>query len=248
MRVLAVLVALPLLVGSVATASAADDPLAPLAGRWRCTTIDGRFADRSYFLHEAAFGPRAGSKEVYGRDDFTDASGAARTATERISENGPGAVVESTEGTAAASALSLPLTFSSQVQNQPFSLTYTVSGNTMERTVSRGNATVADDRCVRQPDPAPPAGCTAQPVLTSVVRQANPIYPKAALDAKARGTVNVRVIMDDQSRVLWTEVIDSSSPLLTDAALQAARDSTYRTMTVNCAPIPSEEKFTVSFG
>jgi hypothetical protein len=250
MRTLAALAAIPLLVTSLAAATPAadEDPLKPLAGRWRCTAADGRFSDRAYFLHDVAFGPRVGAKEVYGRVELTDSYGIPRSAVERIGENGYGASVEAPEGSGSASSLAFPLRFSGQGQYAAFGLTYAVDRNTMQRTVTRGGATVSDERCIRQPDPVPDATCTTGPVLTTTVHQVTPAYPKEALAAKVTGPVHVRVVMDDQSRVVWTDVIDSASPLLTPAAVQAARDSTYKTMVVNCTPMPSEEYFTVKFG
>jgi hypothetical protein len=258
MRTLAALAAIPLLATSLLTATAAadEDPLTPLAGRWRCTAADGRFTDRAYFLHEVAFGASTGTKEAYGRAELTDGNGIPQTAFERITETGYGATVTEdgygatfkAPGAAAASSLVFPLRFIGTGPYAATALAYTIDRNALQRTVTRGGATVADERCIRQPDPVQDPTCTGATVPTATINQVTPAYPKKALASRVTGLVHIRVIMDDQSRVVWTDVTDSASPLLTDAALQAARDSTYLTMVVHCAPRPSEEYFTVKFG
>jgi len=79
------------------------------------------------------------------------------------------------------------------------------------------------------------------------VHAEKPVYPAEAVARRAQGTVYVRVVLDDRSRVLWANAYKSADPSLSESATIAARDSTFRTAIRNCRPIASVYEFTVDY-
>jgi TonB family protein len=56
-----------------------------------------------------------------------------------------------------------------------------------------------------------------------------PEYPKAALDNNIQGDVTIRITIGSDGKILYSAIASSSgNPLLDDAGLMAARESTYR--------------------
>src|SRR5438270_598696 len=83
---------------------------------------------------------------------------------------------------------------------------------------ARGADTVIDEeRCTREPEPAATA-CPQPNVPATVVHAAEPQYPAAAYAKRAKGVVQVRVVLDDRSRVLWADVEHSDEPMFNDSA------------------------------
>jgi outer membrane biosynthesis protein TonB len=80
-----------------------------------------------------------------------------------------------------------------------------------------------------------------------MLKAAEPFYPAQALATHAEGVVQVLVVLDDRSRVVWTEVQSSPSVLLNDEAVRSARSSTYRGAIHNCRPVPATYIFSVDF-
>ncbi|HEV2799401.1 MAG TPA: energy transducer TonB [Pyrinomonadaceae bacterium] len=74
--------------------------------------------------------------------------------------------------------------------------------------------------------PAPPAPFTRAPISGGLLNNKTlskpaPLYPQAAVAANASGTVEVRVLVDENGRVISAKAI-SGHPLLRDAAVDAA--------------------------
>jgi hypothetical protein len=240
-------VVLPLVLGSLGAAP--PDSLGSLGGHWRCAVAGGRPAERSYFPVTAKTGPAAGRRQVFGREDTTEPDGAPSTSFERMVENVGGDIsIASVEGQGTA-ANATPLRFAGRAYDgdATMEIAYAISGDTMRRTAKRGAATVDDETCTREPEPQPIASCPRPDVPAQTLRTIEPTTPLEAYAAKVKGLVQVRVVLDDRSRVLWADVVSSASPLFNDVAVQAARGSTFRTATVNCRPVASEYIFSVDF-
>lgn len=240
--------AVPLLFASLGAAP--PDSLSPIVGHWRCTVVGGRPAERSYFLVNGKLGANPIRREVFGRQDTTESDGAASTSFERIAEDDGGVVtVYSVEGTGTAQNGATPLRFTGRAYDgdATMELAYTVTGDAMRRTAKRGSATVDDETCARELEAAPVAACPRPNAPARTVHVIEPTTPADAYAAKVKGLVQVRIVLDDRSNVLWADIVRSASPLLNSSALQAARGSTYRTATVNCRPIPSEYIFSVDY-
>ncbi len=101
------------------------------------------------------------------------------------------------------------------------------------------------------PDPAPsatrPPACAQPNVAAATVEPAVPETPPIAAQQGISGDVTVLVSLDEHSRVTGAHVISSPSSLLDDAALRAARDSTFRTEIRDCRPIAADYAFIVEF-
>ncbi len=62
----------------------------------------------------------------------------------------------------------------------------------------------------------------------SFATQARPEYPRLAVARREQGTVRLMVHLDGEGRLLHVEIVESAGPRLDQAALEAARASTYR--------------------
>jgi TonB family protein len=99
----------------------------------------------------------------------------------------------------------------------------------------------------------------AAPPATEPPTCANPNVDAATLDAVApdtppiaaqqgiSGDVTVLVSLDAQSHVTGARIMRSPSALLNDAALRAARASTFRTEIRDCRPVAADYAFIVEF-
>lgn len=73
-----------------------------------------------------------------------------------------------------------------------------------------------------------------------------PTYPKAAVEADIQGQVIIAVTVGSDGRLLASSIRSSSgSTMLDDAALDAARESTFRPPTLNGVAI--QRSYTVSY-
>jgi len=123
-------------------------------------------------------------------------------------------------------------------------------GGDLRRTFAYQNGTgwfpYSVERCT--PGATPPAAdaCIAQryPATTLEAALAKPwLVPPMA----PSGRVVVLVSLDEHSRIVGTKVLRTPSPELNMAALQAVRDSRFRTAIVDCKPIAADYIFTVDF-
>ncbi len=238
----------PVLLASLGAAPQPDS-FAQLDGHWHCTVAGARPAQRAYFLLPVARG-HTGKREMFGRQETTEADGTPSASLEHLLEDANGHVtIEALEGKGTSSDAVAPLHVAGRSfdGDTTMELTYVVTGDTMRRTATRGSATVDDERCTRDPEPPAAPNCDRPNVPATVLHADEAEFPMEAYVAKAKGAVYVRVVLDDRSRVIWTDVESTASPLLSDAALQAARNSTYRTQVVNCRPIAAQYLFGVEF-
>jgi outer membrane biosynthesis protein TonB len=103
------------------------------------------------------------------------------------------------------------------------------------------------------PAPGPTVAPTATPacahpnVPASTVEAANVDTPSLAQQNGISGVVDVIVRLDEHSHVVAAQIAHSASPLLNDAALRAARASTFRTEVRDCLPVAAEYIFSVEF-
>ena len=73
-----------------------------------------------------------------------------------------------------------------------------------------------------------------------------PPYPEEARAAKASGTVQVGVVIDEKGRVVWARAI-SGHPLLQDAARKAACRARYSPTQISGRPIKSQTVINYNF-
>jgi TonB family protein len=243
-----VLAMLALVAGAVAPAGAASPPAPGLEGHWRCTGSAIPVTERSFYT----VGPWAARtvREIFSAADRTLPNGTPVTDFERIAETPDGTIrVESVDGSgtlSAPTATQWRFTGRSFDDAAPFTLTYSLEGSTLHRVATRGASTVDDERCTREPV-APVATCANPNVAARTVHADEPEYPDEAVPKRASGTVYVRVVLDDRSRVLWADVMQSPDPSLDRSALITARDATYQTAVRDCRPIAAVYVFGVEY-
>ena len=98
------------------------------------------------------------------------------------------------------------------------------------------------------PVPTPtPLTCARPNVDAATLHAVEPDTPPLAQQQGISGTVQVVVSLDAQSHVVNTKVQSSPSAILNNAALAAARQSTFQTQIVNCKPIAADYIFSVEF-
>lgn len=233
--------------------AAADVPAA-LDGHWSCSGTGAPATKRSYFTARAGGnGVAKHPREVFAAADQTEADGRPSTSFEHMTERPDHTLaVESVEGEGTAPpsvSAAAPLRFAGRTSDDTasFTLTYSVNGDTMHRTATRGNAVVADERCTREPAPPVAATCEHPTVPATVLHAASPNYPATAIGTGAKGIVTARVVLDDRSRVVWADVLRSDNPVFDQTAMRSARESTYRTAVRECRPVPAIYLFTVDF-
>ncbi|MBV8749911.1 MAG: TonB family protein [Candidatus Eremiobacteraeota bacterium] len=254
MRSFGPLVLAVLLVLSATTqypAHAAEDTLHALQGHWHCTGTGVRPTERSFFeVHSDELG-HPNRREVFSAADSADASGVPYTAFERIQESEDhSAHIESSEGNGSTTSTDMsPLRFTGRTfdDRAPLTISYDVNDATLHRTVTEGTAITDDETCTRDHAMPVDPNCPRPNVPAHVIHAVEPNYPADAIATRAQGVVVVRVVLDDQSRVLWADVLSSASPVFNDVAVQAARDSTYRTAVRDCRPIAALYAFSVDF-
>jgi protein TonB len=100
------------------------------------------------------------------------------------------------------------------------------------------------------PEGAPP---TAAQNLVSYVseprklRAVPPVYPELARQARVQGAVVLDCVVDRRGRVAEVNVLNSASPLLNEAAMQAVRQWVYAPTLVDGVPVRLRVKVTVTF-
>jgi TonB family protein len=122
-----------------------------------------------------------------------------------------------------------------------------VGDGTLWRTFSIAGRPYAGEVCAKGAVPPGPALCAVADLPVYVVRAAEPQTPSLAIDAGVRGRVEVLVSVDAGGRVVNAVIKQSPSVVLNDAALGAARASTYRPALHDCKPAPGEYLFAVEF-
>ena len=81
----------------------------------------------------------------------------------------------------------------------------------------------------------------------TVVNAVAPDTPPIAAQQGITGTVVVQISLDANNHLVGAKVTKSPNPLLNNAALAAARQSTFKTEIVNCKPTASDYNYLVEF-
>lgn len=221
-----------------------------LDGHWQCSGANIPPTERSYFTLGSGSAGQHAIREIFGTADRTERNGMPSTSFEHMVELGDHSLsIDSVDGSGHTFPNAhFPLRFSGRSVDgaAPFTLTYELDGATLHRIATRGNAVADDERCTREPEPAPTA-CPRPNLPPVVIKAAEPDYPAAAIPTRVRGTVQVRVILDDRSRVLWADIQSTADPVLNDSARLSARDSTYRTEVRDCRPRAAVYMFAVQY-
>src|SRR5579884_68944 len=131
------------------------------------------------------------------------------------------------------------------------------TGNTQGIPQGQGTAAPAPTAPPATPAPAPPtptpkptptpASCARPNVAATTVHAVEPDTPPMAQQQGITGDVQVIVSLDTNSHITSTKIQSSPSVVLNQAALQAARQSTFQTEIRDCKPIAADYIFTVSF-
>ena len=229
-------------------AQSAPDVLAAMAGRWHCTVAGQHPAERYYYLFPAK--TPGGIRELYGRSETTysvQGDDVPAVAFERIVQKGDGtASVESPDGAGTSSGAG-PLRFALGSRDADSTLTYALDGDVLQRVVASRTATTDNERCVRVAEPPFNPSCTERNSPARMLQAEEPGYPTAAIPTRASGIVHVIVTLDDHSRVIWTQIAQSTNSVFDDEAIRVARLSTYRAEIRDCRPVAARYIFTVEF-
>jgi uncharacterized protein YggE len=94
--------------------------------------------------------------------------------------------------------------------------------------------------------PTPPI-CARPNVAASMLRATEPDVPPMTGQPGTYGTVQVVVSLDADSHIVGARIMSSPSAILNQAALRAARQSTFQTEIRGCRPIAADYIFTVDF-
>jgi hypothetical protein len=122
---------------------------------------------------------------------------------------------------------------------QPVSLSYSVDPGGMRRIARVGTQTLSDDRCTRDVQTAS-ATCATMNAPAATLHAVQPTVAQ-------EGNVQLRLVLDDRGRVVGEDVLAASSPALTQAAILAARDSTFTAAMANCRAVAGQHVFAVQF-
>lgn len=129
--------------------------------------------------------------------------------------------------------------FANALAPQPVSLSYSIDPSGMRRIARVGSQTLSDERCTRDVQTASAACTTASAPAATL----HAVQPTLAQD----GNVQLRLVLDDRGRVVGENVLGASSPALTQAAIFAARDSTFTAAMANCRAVAGEHTLAVQF-
>jgi protein TonB len=116
-----------------------------------------------------------------------------------------------------------------------------------------GTVTGTSFDTIAPPPPPPPPPPSAQPVRVGAgvrqptkIRDAAPLYPPIAREARIEGLVIIEALIDVDGRVQQARVL-RSTPLLDQAALDAVRQWQYTPTLLNGQPVPVLMTVTVTF-
>ncbi len=245
-RVIAIAVVAGSLIATPAAPSSAQSRFG-LDGHWQCSGAGIPSTERSY----VTLGGRDSVREVFGIADRTERNGSPSSSFEHMTELADHSyTVESVEGSGLTDPNAvLPLRFAGRSTDDAttFTLIYSFDGATLHRVATRGSTVVGDERCTREPDPSPTT-CPRPNAPARTIKPVEPYYPAEAVPRRATGLVQVRIVLDDRSRVLWADIARSADPVFNDSARLAARDSTYQTAIRDCRPVAATYIFGVDYG
>ena len=95
--------------------------------------------------------------------------------------------------------------------------------------------------------PIAPATCPQPYVATSLTHTATPHIPAMAFQQGIAGSVHVGVALDERGAYTAGQVISSPSAVLDQAALDAAKRSSFTPAIFRCQPSPSGYEVTIEF-
>jgi TonB family protein len=84
-------------------------------------------------------------------------------------------------------------------------------------------------------------------VPATTINAAEPETPQIAQQQGITGVVIVQVSLDENSKLVSAQVVKTPSAILNNAALAAARQSTFKTRVANCKPVADTYLFQVEF-
>jgi hypothetical protein len=172
-----------------------------------------------------------------------DASGMRFTGQESGARAVPVSEEAATGGTGGSRAMASRIGAQVASIAAPLSFNYTVESSGLRRTVRSGSATLSDDRCTRARDVASAVCSNPNAAATST----HAVVPRSPSGAPQTGSVQMRLVIDDRGLVVGQDVLSSSSPALTGAALFAARDSRFMAAVQSCRAVSSQLVFGVQF-
>jgi len=98
------------------------------------------------------------------------------------------------------------------------------------------------------PVPTPtPIACAVPNADARTISAAEPETPAIAQQQGITGEVVVQVSLDENSHLVSASVVKSPSALLNKAAIDAAKQSTFKTRIANCKPVADTYNFIVDF-
>ena len=97
------------------------------------------------------------------------------------------------------------------------------------------------------PSPPPPPTCAVPNADAKTVNAVQAETPSIAQQQGISGEVTIIVSLDANSKLVSAKVDRSPSAMLNNAALNAAKSSTYKTRVVNCQPVADSYRFIVEF-
>lgn len=97
------------------------------------------------------------------------------------------------------------------------------------------------------PTPTPTPSCANPNVEPRTVNAVPPDIPPIAAQQGITGTVTVQISLDATSKITAAKIVKTPSAVLNNAALQAARNSTFKTEVRNCLPVAADYLFIEDF-
>ena len=97
-----------------------------------------------------------------------------------------------------------------------------------------------------KPTPNTPPRVSEGVIQGLAIRKVSPLYPALAKAAHASGAVQVQILISEEGRVLSADVL-SGNPLLRQAALDAARQWTFRPTLLSQVPVKVQGVLTFNF-
>ena len=234
-----------------ATAQSAPSVLERLNGYWDCVDARGVKGVRAYAAFvDGSRAPNDTRDNVYGREDQT-VRDVPVTSWEHIAGDGSRYTIESMDGNASTeSPTPNGMRFVGlDPDGKPLTIAYAFTNDDrFERTVDV-SGTTSGERCVRQPAPAQPSATCDQPDQPGrTVKEAPaPTTDDDWIGAPATADVDIRVVLDDRSQVLWAEVVRSGWTKFNSAAVDSARATVFQTSIHACRPRAAQFLFEVTF-
>ena len=141
-------------------------------------------------------------------------------------------------------------TYEGQVDGAAAAVRYDAMPNGFRRlfTLGANAGNVTGEACRRGDDAPGPDACIAPNVTATTLQAAEPAMPRLAAQQGIQGTVTLVVTLGEGPHPTAVRVISSPSVLLNNAAVAAAKNSSFRAATdSHCAPVSGTYSFLVMF-